>query len=734
MNTTNMVKGKARESLFRSTVLPILVLLIGIPASFILFSAVRNSVARAAQFQFERDANTAINVAENRLYAYTNVLYALRSLFASEKSVDRLRFHRFVESLDIQRRYPGFIALNYAAHVPATDKMHFEESVRADSSINPGGYPNFSIKPPGERPEYFVIVYLEPMAGNEFALGIDLAANPMAKNPDKIAAAVRMHRDSGELSASAQPLRVMRDKAATYLAMRLGVYRLGMPADTVAQRREAYIGSVGAAFDIESLIEAALHKDKLRHIRRRLYDVGMVSDQLRSNVIGERRLLFDTNNLPGRSLTSFDRDDLETTFVYKERIEIADRLWEFEYSAPKDAIISDVDKLLAPLALGGGLLASVLIFSVVYTLATSRSRALAMANEITKDLRDSESGLAEAQQMARLGNWTLDPATWIMTWSAETYRIFGLQFQTTPATYAEFLHGVHEADRAAVDQALRHSIEAGHDCDVEHRICLTDGKVRWAHTMAKPTRRNHRALVPGTIMDITERRLAEEKVKSSHEQLQALSRRLVDIQEIERRRFSSELHDVVGQNLTALSINLDILKSQLMGNENNALQTRLNDSADLVQSTTDTIENVMSELRPPMLDDYGLLPALQWYANQFSNRTGIHVEVHGNERMERLTPMAEIALFRVAQEALNNVLKHARAKCVDIRIERTGSLCVMSVADDGTGFDAASLSASRRRPGFGMVTMRERMQALGGAFEVEGAPGLGTRVELRVPC
>jgi two-component system sensor histidine kinase UhpB len=300
-------------------------------------------------------------------------------------------------------------------------------------------------------------------------------------------------------------------------------------------------------------------------------------------------------------------------------------------------------------------------------------------------------------------------------------------------TYADFLRRVHQEDRTAVDAALSHSIETGEAREIEHRIHMGERMVRWVHTVTHPARRDHRTVIPGTIMDITQRKLADEELKHSAEQLQALSRRLVDIQEFERRRFSRELHDLVGQNLTALSINLDILGTQLENGMSEALQMRLADSATLLESTTGAIENVMSELRPPMLDDYGLLPALQWYGNDFARRTGIEVKIEGDERMARLVPESEIALFRITQEALNNVAKHARAHRVDIKLDRSNSHYVMSVADDGIGFESGSCSKTRRRPGLGMVTMRERTQAIGGAFEVEAISGRGTRVTIRIP-
>ena len=593
---------------FRSTVLPWLVLAIGIPASFFLFTLFQDSVERVGRLRFEHEANNANAVIQRRLRSYIDVLYALRALFASEDPVDRLRFHLFVESLDLKHRYPGFISMNYAAYVPAWNKEYFEKAVRRDTSLETGGYPGFAIKPPGERSEYFALVYLEPMAGYEFALGLDLGANPMAADPEKVAEAVRQHRDSGQLAASAQPLRVKRAKEAIYLAMRLAVYRKGMPIDTVKQRRAAYLGSVGAAFDVGYLMSGAMNEEMQRYMRLRLYDAGSAVKPRKSGAHGENRLVFDSEQLAGRPLPGPAIDASPSAFLHVLPVEIASRVWEFQYSAQKDTIITDTDRLLPPLVLAGGLLSSLLLFGMFYFLAFSRSRAVALANNMTKDLR------------------------------------------------------------------------------------------------------------------------------ASTEQLTALSRRLVEVQESERKQFSRELHDRIGQNLTALGINLDILKTQLASDGSAGLRSRLDDSAALLESTTGAIENVMSELRPPMLDDYGLLPALQWYGNEFAGRTGIDVKVHGDERMERLTPATEIALFRITQEALNNVAKHAHAKCVDIKLEHLSTQCIMSVSDDGMGFDVASISSSRRRPSLGMVTMRERTQAVGGQFEVRAVPGGGTQVVVRVPC
>jgi PAS domain S-box-containing protein len=235
------------------------------------------------------------------------------------------------------------------------------------------------------------------------------------------------------------------------------------------------------------------------------------------------------------------------------------------------------------------------------------------------------------------------------------------------------------------------------------------------------------------LRDITERKQAENVLRDSGIQLQALARRLVELQESERKELARELHDRVGQNLTALKINIDMLQLVLAKQGSDEVLSRVADSSALLESTMDTIENVMSELRPPMLDEYGLTGALDWHASNFTRRTGIVVMVRSSEPAVRPPPSVEIALFRIAQEALNNVAKHAGARRVEVALSYANGECVMSVQDDGIGINGVNDASDRRLAGFGMVTMRERAQAVGGHFEILALPDRGTRLTVRVP-
>ena len=219
-------------------------------------------------------------------------------------------------------------------------------------------------------------------------------------------------------------------------------------------------------------------------------------------------------------------------------------------------------------------------------------------------------------------------------------------------------------------------------------------------------------------------------IKEQHEKLDAAkaSRRLVEVQETERRDLANQLHDLVGQKLTALNISLNIVKMESGGSTGAPASSRLDDSLKLVEETIESMRNVMMELRPAVLDDYGLPAALRWYVEQFVKRTGIPTTVGEQGSPRRLSRPAEETLFRIAQEALANAAKYARAEHVTVTLRTTAEFDRLTIADDGCGFDASAHRSPARSHGWGLMIMRERAAAIGAAFAIESAPGRGTRV------
>lgn len=247
--------------------------------------------------------------------------------------------------------------------------------------------------------------------------------------------------------------------------------------------------------------------------------------------------------------------------------------------------------------------------------------------------------------------------------------------------------------------------------------------------------------VLGIVRDITERKLAEterqrlfDQIRVGRERLIELSQKLVEMQEVERREIARELHDQVGQNLTGLSINLNIIRSQLSPESSAKVDVRIADSLKLVDATVEQVRDVMAELRPAVLDDYGLAPALRWLAKRFSERTRLDAQVSEDSGFERLPIDKETALFRIAQEALNNAAKYARAAHVSMTLEMVDRLARLTVVDDGVGFDPAAPRRVNGRMSWGLSLMRERARGVGGELYIRSAAGEGTRIIAEVPA
>ena len=284
--------------------------------------------------------------------------------------------------------------------------------------------------------------------------------------------------------------------------------------------------------------------------------------------------------------------------------------------------------------------------------------------------------------------------------------------------------------------------ESGQVVTVVHERYQANGERRFVEVIASPLWRADGTFqgIIESIRDVTERKQAEAALQQYAERLRALATQLAEVAEAERQRLARELHDQVGQNLTALGINLNIVRSQLPEEAAALVRSRLDDSLSLVEQTAERIRDVMAYLRPPVLDDYGLVAALHWYGEQFARRTDIATVVEGEAPVPRLAARVENALFRIAQEALTNVAKHAQATQVTVTVEVEGGTLRLVVADDGVGFDPsttlrtspAHLAEPDGDRGWGLLTMTERAEAVGGHCRIESDPRQGTRVIVEV--
>jgi signal transduction histidine kinase len=227
---------------------------------------------------------------------------------------------------------------------------------------------------------------------------------------------------------------------------------------------------------------------------------------------------------------------------------------------------------------------------------------------------------------------------------------------------------------------------------------------------------------------VTERRRAERDLRESNRQLRALSSSLQEVREQERTRIASELHDELGQQLTGLKLELSWLAARvkdgrrLTVGEVDAMRHQLD-------ATIGSVRRIATELRPRVLDDLGFGEALTWQASEFARRSGLVVDVKLAAATLVTHDATATALFRIVQESLTNIARHARAATVQVRLDATDESLVLTVHDDGRGIAGHAGEGA----GLGLVSMRERAMALGGRLHVTGAPGQGTTIEVVLP-
>jgi signal transduction histidine kinase len=240
------------------------------------------------------------------------------------------------------------------------------------------------------------------------------------------------------------------------------------------------------------------------------------------------------------------------------------------------------------------------------------------------------------------------------------------------------------------------------------------------------------ALLSSTYAGRLERRLRQQRAieEENAAHLQRLSARLVDAQEQERRRIARELHDEVGQLLSAVKVELALAEKRIEGL--NGSPALLDDAQSLAEKAVHTVRNLSHLLHPAALDDLGLVAALTSYTAEFGRRHGVAVDFATRGLDERLPPDVEGAAYRIVQEALTNVARHASADSCSVYLERAAARLVITIADDGCGFDEHEVQKSGRR-GLGLIGIRERVAQLGGTIMIESARLAGTRIQVKLP-
>jgi len=567
----------------------------------LFYIATANTIERDAQQRFNsmaRGVQTSIN---GRIKSYNDVLRGTASLFQTSDDLTRKQFHQYVEGLSLETEFPGIEAINFARYVTQAERPAFEMQMRKEVAAMSSGYPPFRITPPGQRASYNLITYIEPIAGWANRFGVDITGR--GEVPSHNAS-----RDTGEVSASANPISFLSGPNRTGLSMRLPIYRTGMRINTVETRRAAFIGSVGIGFTVEKLLYSILEQMPVHDVRLILTDLGSQVGASQHLPAQPGRVLFDskaTVNLPFPAMPASD----SATLVAMLPVGYNMRLWEAHFSISKSNLYTGFDAYVPWLAMLAGFVSTMLLYVLFQTLSSSRRNAVALAQSMTKELRASEA-----------------------------------------------------------------------------------------------------------------------KLQLSNENLRRLGAHAENIKEDERKRIAREIHDDLGQNLLALRIEADMLSSRT-GARHPRLHGRARATVNQIDATIKSVRQIINDLRPNVLD-LGLNAAVDWQIAEFQRRTGIECELAETHRDILVGDHCATALFRILQESLSNILRHAKATQVLVVLRLEHGWIWMSVSDNGIGLHPDG----RQKPGsFGLVGIEERLTILGGTFDIHSVPGAGTTIRITVP-
>ncbi|WP_295999396.1 CHASE domain-containing protein [Rugamonas sp.] len=341
-----------------------LALAIGVAA----FAAAGKTVEDDAQQRFDNLTRGTQYAISARVKSYSELVRGLVALFRANDHVSRVQFHDYVDTLNVVQHFPAIDAVTYAQSVSDAERDAFVAAMRRDRSMKPDGYPAFDIEPPGRRVDYAVLTYLEPMEQHLERFGIDLTASP------EVDRAMDLSRDTGQVSASGQPIMIQMPTPHIGLGMRLPVYRRDAVPTDVASRRAAYLGSVGIAFSVSKLVQGALDEMAERRVHLLLYaDNSNDVEQRRLTIVKSDSLLFnDDGSMVATPIPAGEQGEY---FEAVLPIDFNGSLWKADFRVRKTELLTAFDRYFPWLALLTGCAGTLLIYGYIFVLVASRRHA-----------------------------------------------------------------------------------------------------------------------------------------------------------------------------------------------------------------------------------------------------------------------------------------------------------------------------------------------------------------------
>lgn len=670
------------------------VALVGIGVSVLLGRHLAESAVEVEKARFAQAANALTDALSRRVEAYTEIAVGLRGLFVVNPALGRRDFIDAVKSLDTGHRHPEIMNIAFTRYVLAADKPLFEQRVRADTTMETGGYPGFAIHPPGVRAEYFVAHYLWPMEGNAGIHGLDISAQPANL------ASMRYSMRSGNPVASAPFDLLQVPTQRTGFLIRVPVFSgpqhvvPGQPAES------NFLGSVAVTLRAADLLRHLEQEGRLQGLHLVLSDRGSTLTQPT-----ETKTLPLLSTLPaGAAAPAQLARDLH---VYS-------RLWHLDFY-PAVPFLSDSERR-APLwiAVGGSLIA-LLLAALVMVLVRTRQTALASADETREALQDSEGRWKFAIEGSGDALWDWSVTDGAMYYSARWKELLGFAEHEIANRFGEWSRRLHPDDEMQVTEAMQSHLAGDTPVYVaEYRIGCKDGNWKWVLDRGKVVRRDSSGAplrMIGTLSDITGRKLTAQVLQSSLRDKEALLK---------------EVHHRVKNNLQVITSLMRLESRRTVRAETRAtladMQGRIASMAllheFLYRSGTFAAIDLGDYLR-------------QVAAEAFSSQIAPTASVRLTSSLASLQLGLDQALpcGLLVNELISNSLKHAfpdgRAGEVSVELQPalTGPLWRLQVSDTGAGLPADF--AIDRQSSMGLQLVSQLCHQIGGTLEVQSRPGQG---------
>jgi PAS domain S-box-containing protein len=356
---------------------------------------------------------------------------------------------------------------------------------------------------------------------------------------------------------------------------------------------------------------------------------------------------------------------------------------------------------------------------------------------LRKRILQRTAALGESEQRFRQIAGNIHEVFWLTTIDRSNMLYISPGYETVwgrscESLYQEplsFINAIHPEDKARLVELIERNRDR--DFQIEYRVVRPDGSIRWIRDRAFPIKdeSGHYYRLAGIAEDITVSKKTEEELKQLNEELHRLSSHLQNVREEERIQIARNIHDDLGQQLTGLKMDVNWLNKKL-ATEDEIVKQKINSMIELIDETLKSVRRISSNLRPGILDDFGLIAALEWHSEEVSKRSEIRVNFSAEIAEPDIPVPMESGIFRIYQELITNAVRHANAHIITASLGLKENDLILKVKDDGQGIDPAITGTKKT---LGLIGIKERTFALGGKYDLKSEPGKGTEVQISIP-